>query len=204
MISLIALLAVLGLGVVGWMTGRARARLFYTGRGSAQALPVYHAWHLALWAAVPAVIVWLVWQSVWPGLALDAAVSGPVGAKMPDADLARGSLISEAWMLVNNPDAGTFNPLAPELAAALGEAKTQFEWIGAALTLIAGFAGAAWGYTRVNAAYPARTRVEEGIRKPDLAERHMHASPHQGRRDRLAQTTDDRVILRRDDHPAAL
>ena len=163
MISLIALLAVLGLGVVGWMTGRARARLFYTGRGSAQALPVYHAWHLALWAAVPAVIVWLVWQSVWPGLALDAAVSGPVGAKMPDADLARGSLISEAWMLVNNPDAGTFNPLAPELAAALGEAKTRFEWIGAALTLIAGFAGAAWGYTRVNAAYPARTRVERAV-----------------------------------------
>ena len=163
MISLIALLAILGLGVVGWLTGRARARAFYTGRGSAMALPVYHAWHLALWAAVPALVVWLVWQAVWPGLALDAALSGPLGAQMPESDLARNSLISEAWMLVSNPDAGTFNALAPALAEALREASARFEWMGAALTLIAGFAGAAWGYTRVTASFPARTQVERAV-----------------------------------------
>ncbi len=52
------LLAVLGLGLVGWFAARGRARLLHTGRGTMHSMPGYHGWHVALWIVFPALIAW--------------------------------------------------------------------------------------------------------------------------------------------------
>jgi len=54
------LFLILGLGLVAWITGRARASIFVREgagktRGYVNSLPSYHGWFLALWAVLPAI-----------------------------------------------------------------------------------------------------------------------------------------------------
>lgn len=160
MISQIVLLVVLGLGVAGWFAGRARARSLYTGRGSLAAVPSYHGWHVALWALVPALVVWAVWAGIAPGLVRAAVLADPAAASLPAFDMERDAILAEAQALARDPFAGAFNPQAEKLAPVVGAIQTRFGLIGAALVLLVGFAGAAWGHTRVRSDFPARTKVE--------------------------------------------
>ena len=55
-LSPLVLLAILGLGLVGWYAARSKARLLYSGRGSLHSTPGYHGWHMALWVVAPALL----------------------------------------------------------------------------------------------------------------------------------------------------
>jgi len=160
MISLIVLLAVLGLGLAGWFTARARARLLYTGRGSLHSMPVYHGWHLALWIIGPALVVWAIWAAVSPELVLWSVLADPAAARLPVMDLERFAVLAEARTLATNPDAPVFQALSSELAEPFRVAQTRYGLIGALIVAIAAFAGGAHGLTRVKAGFTARTRVE--------------------------------------------
>ena len=163
MISTVVLLTVLGLGLAGWFAARARAQALYSGRGSLHSMPVYHGWHLALWIAIPALVVWTVWQAISPGLIESTVLNGPLAAKLPIFDVERQSILAEAWTLAGNPSAIAFNPLAAEFAEPLRGAQNRFGLIGAALVALFAFVGGAYGYTRIRAAFPARTLVERVI-----------------------------------------
>ncbi|MCB2080817.1 MAG: phosphate ABC transporter permease subunit PstC [Novosphingobium sp.] len=163
MSSLIALLAILGLGVVGWFAARARARLLYSGRGSMDSTPGYHGWHLALWIVIPAFLAWIAWEAVAPGLVESAVLSSPLAEKLPAFEMQRHAVLSEARIIAANPDAAAFNPLARELAEPMREAMGRYGLIGAVLVVIFGFAGGAYGFTRVRAHFPARVRVERAV-----------------------------------------
>lgn len=163
MISLIVLLAILGIGLAGWFAARARARLLYTGRGSLHSMPNYHAWHMALWIVVPALLAFGIWSSISPDLVQQAVLADPAAAKLPAMDMERQAILSEARALAKNPDAAAFNPLAEELAEPFRAAQLRFGLFGAALVVIVAFAGGAFGFTRVRAGFAARTWVERAI-----------------------------------------
>lgn len=163
MISLVVILAILGLGLAGWFTARARAQLLYTGRGSLAATPGYHGWHMALWIIVPALAAWALWSAISPHLIQSAVTSLPIAAKLPELEIERQAVLAEAWMLASNPDAGFFYPLSAELAEPIREAQTRYGLIGLALVCIVAFAGGAYGFTRIRSGFPARTRVERGV-----------------------------------------
>ncbi|MEZ5743962.1 MAG: phosphate ABC transporter permease subunit PstC [Sphingomonadaceae bacterium] len=163
MIFAIVLLTILGLGLVGWITARARARLLYTGRGSMHSMPGYHGWHLALWIVIPALLAWFVWSAVSPGLVESAVLSDPAAASLPDFDMERQAILAEARTLANDPSAIAFNPQAEQLAGPYGEAQTHYALIGVALTVLLGFVGGAYGFTRIREDFPARTRVEHAV-----------------------------------------
>ncbi len=163
MISSITLFTILGLGLVGWFAARARAQSLYSGRGSLHSMPAYHGWHLALWIVVPAFVVWAMWQAISPGLVESAVLTGPLAAKLPAFDVERQSILAEAWTLAKNPSAVAFNPLAAEFAEPLRAAQNRFGLIGAALAALFAFSGGAYGFTRIRAAFPARTLVERMI-----------------------------------------
>jgi phosphate transport system permease protein len=163
MISLIVLLTILGLGLAGWFTARARARLLYTGRGTLHSMPTYHGWHLALWIVIPALSAWAVWSAVSPDLVQSAVLAEPAAAKLPAVEMERQAILAEARALADNPGAAAFNPLAEELAQPFGAAQNRFGLIGLALACLFAFVGGAYGYTRVCSAFPARTRVERLI-----------------------------------------
>ena len=163
MISVIVFLAIAGLGLVGWITARARARILYAGGAAVKATPGYHGLHMALWIIGPALAIWLAWSAIAPERVISAVLGQPVADTLPAPGFERQSILGEAWNLAANPDAGVFNPQAVELAGPMREARTRFNIIGIVLTLIAMFAGGAYGFTRIRAEFPARTRIERAV-----------------------------------------
>ncbi len=161
--STIILIAILALGLTGWLVARAKAKALYSGRGSMHSRPGHHALHMALWVVIPALIGWALWAAISPGLISTAILSDPAAASLPKEAMDRDSIISEAFQLASDPGASAFNPLATQMVAPIRAAQAKFFWIGAALTLLIAFAGGAFGFTRINAAFPARTRVERAV-----------------------------------------
>src|SRR5690606_21646157 len=64
------LLVLLGLGLVAWLSARARAAAFSGGTGTARphSLPSQHGWYVAMWTLVPALLFLLVWTNLSGGL----------------------------------------------------------------------------------------------------------------------------------------
>ena len=163
MITLVVILAILSLGLAGWFTARAKARLLFTGRGSLHSVPVYHGWHMALWIIVPALLAWIVWSSLSPAFVEAAMLSDPAAAQLPEFGMEREAIMGEAKSLAANPDAAVFNPLAAELAAPARAAQTKYGLIGAGLVLLLAFVGGGYGFTRIRAGFKARTQVERVV-----------------------------------------
>lgn len=154
---------VAGLGLIGWLVARAKAQKLNTGRGALHSRPGHHGWHFALWIMVPALIGLLTWQSVSPGVIHQAVLADPAAASLPMMDMERNAILSDAYALAANPNAAVFNPDAQKLVGAVQAAQTKFSLFGALITLLLAFAGGAYGYTRITAAFPARTHVERVV-----------------------------------------
>ncbi len=163
MVSTVLLIAIAALGLIAWFAGRAKAKLFVSDGRGAYSRPHYHAWHLALWVVVPALLAWLVWQWISPQLVLSAVTSLPIAEQLPASDFERQAILAEAWRLASNPSAGSFYPLAQQLAGPIAEAQFRYAIIGAVITLIVAFTGGAYGFSRLRAGFPARTRIERGV-----------------------------------------
>ena len=163
MINTIILLALAAFGLLGWFAARSKARLFTADRKTSYSRPEYHAWHVALWVIVPAIIAWLAWQTLSPQLVVSAVSALPVAQELPVSEFERSALLAEAVRLAGNPDAPSFYPLAKELSGPIAEAMSRYALYGAVIALIFAFAGGAYGFSRVRGDFPARTRVERGI-----------------------------------------
>ncbi|WP_333604840.1 phosphate ABC transporter permease subunit PstC [Novosphingobium sp.] len=157
------LLAVLGLGLVGWFAARARARLLRTGRETLHSMPGYHGWHVALWILVPALLAWTVWSVAMPGFVEGAVMTEPAAAQLPAEPMHRAAILAEAGALAADPSAAAFDQQAQALAEPMRAAQTRFAIIGALLVLVVAFAGGGYGFTRVRAAFPARAQVERAV-----------------------------------------
>jgi phosphate transport system permease protein len=159
----ILFLCIAAFALIGWAAGRGKARQLNTGKGALHSLPSYHGWHLALWTVIPALIGWVIWSAVSPGLISAAVLASPDAALLPSGAMERDSILSEAFQLAANPGSAAFNPLAEKFVAVIRAANSKFAWIGAALVAVLAFSGGAFGYTRVTARFPARTRVEFAV-----------------------------------------
>ncbi len=163
MSSTIVLFAILALGFSGWFVARAKANLLYSGRGSMHSRPGHHAVHMALWVIIPAFIGWALWAILSPGLIQGAVLSDPGAAILPEDPMLRDAILSEAFQLVGDPSTLVFNPLANQMLDPIRAAQSKFAWIGAGIAALLAFTGGAFGYTRINASYPARTRIERAV-----------------------------------------
>ena len=152
-----------GLGLIGWLVARAKAQKLNTGRGALHSRPGHHGWHLALWIMVPALMGLTMWNSVSPGLINSAVLADPAAANLPAMDMERNAILAEAFALASDPGAAAFNPDAEKLVGAVKAASAKFAMIGAGLVALLAFAGGAFGYTRITARFPARTRVERFV-----------------------------------------
>jgi phosphate transport system permease protein len=157
---LFILIAVLGLGLIGWFTARAKAQKLRTATTPLRALPYYHGWHLAVWILIPALAGWAIWAAASPGLINAAVLASPAAASLPAMDMERSAILSEAYAIALSPGSAAFNPLAEQFVAPYQAAIAQFNWIGAALVLLLAFAGGAYAYTCVRPSFPARARIE--------------------------------------------
>ncbi len=163
MSATLLLLCLLGFGLIGWVTARAKAQGLNTGKGTLLSLPRYHGWHLALWIVIPALLAWLVWTAISPGLINAAVLASPEASGLPAVGMDRDSILAEAFQLAANPGSVAFNPLAEKFVGIVTSTSAKFNWIGTALVALLAFCGGAFGYTRIKAKFPARSRVEFAV-----------------------------------------
>ncbi|HEV2746156.1 MAG TPA: phosphate ABC transporter permease subunit PstC [Allosphingosinicella sp.] len=159
-LAAIALL-IIGLGLVAWLSARAKAMaLAVPGKPRPHSLPGYHGWYVALWAVLPALAFLAVWGSVWGGLVTQAVLDSPAAAALPAEPMQRGAVLSEARSLADGSLQTAFNPVSETLAPAYAEASERYLLIGGGVALLLAFAGGAFAFTRVSPHFRARTRVE--------------------------------------------
>ena len=162
------LLVVLALTGAAWAAGRSRAWALAADAGGIRrmhSLPVHHGALVALWCALPAIALVIVWQLVEP-LYLDGVVADTV----PESISSRGERAvalyrNEVENLVATGDASGIDD--PDKRR-LGEAILGVRSLGAAamtvLALVAAAAGAAFAWRRVRPDGHARTGVEAVVR----------------------------------------
>jgi phosphate transport system permease protein len=72
------LFLVAGLGVIAWLTGRARAARFgAASKHRLHSLPGQHGLYVAMWTVIPTVIFVIAWNIITPSLATDAVLRAP-------------------------------------------------------------------------------------------------------------------------------
>jgi phosphate transport system permease protein len=161
-------LLIAGLGLLAWLTARARAAAFVSGGGGdaggggarPHSLPTYHGWYVALWAVIPALLFIIVWSGISGGLVTQSVLSDPAAASLTAEPMQRDAILSEARALADGSIQAGFNPEAEALAPAYRAAESRYGLIGAAAALLLAFAGGAFAFSRLSPSFRARTRVE--------------------------------------------
>ena len=157
--SLPIVLLVLGLGLVAWLTARAKAFSFARD-ARAHSLPSYHGWYVALWAMIPALIFLAAWSSLSSGFVTRQVLDSPAAMSLTAEPMQRGAILNEARALAEGNVETAFNPKALTLAPAYRDASNRYTLIGGLAALLLAFAGGAFAFTRVSPHFRARTRVE--------------------------------------------
>jgi phosphate transport system permease protein len=159
------LFLVLGLGLVAWIVGRARAATFVRAakgqrRGQVNSLPSYHGWFVAVCAVAPAIFFMFVWQSISPSLVTNMVLEAPAAADLPLDGFARAAILSEARTIARGLQDTAFQAQSGAFVPLYREALSYYNWLGLAATILLLFAGGAFAFTRLKPDFRARTKVE--------------------------------------------
>ncbi len=158
------LFLVLGLGLIAWITGRARAAAFVKAdRTNLNSLPSYHGWYMALFAVVPPLLFLAVWGAIVPALQTDMVLSAPAAQGLPMDGFARASILSEARAIASGAQDTAFQPMAEQFVPLYRAAIAHYNWIAVAATVLLLFAGGAYAFTRLKPDFRARTKVERVV-----------------------------------------
>ncbi len=161
-LTLLFVLAI-GLGVIAWLVGRARAGQFTVPARAQHSLPSYHGAYVALWTTLPALLFATVWVGISPGLVTQRVIASPAAAVLSGDSVERRAILSEARGLAEGELQAAFNPTAASLAPEYSAAKLHFGLIGLVLTGVLAFAGGLYAFSRVRPEFRARTQVERVV-----------------------------------------
>ena len=161
----ILILLAFGLGLVGWLAGRARARAFRLAapQGRINSLPQFHAWYVALWVTVPALLFAMLWDAISPGLILQHVLADPAAAALPAFGFEREAMMGEARAVATGAARAVFNAEAEGLVEPYRTALVRYQSIGLVITLLMIFAGGAFSFLRLKPEFTARTRIERAV-----------------------------------------
>lgn len=158
------LFLIFGLGLIAWITGRARAIAFVRQsrgkRGSVNSLPSYHGWFVAVCAVVPALIFLMLWQSISPALVTDMVLKAPEAASLPHDAFGKAAILSEARNMAMGLQDAAFQKQSELFVPHYRAAIRHYQWVSLAATLLLIFAGSAFAFTRVKPDFRARSLVE--------------------------------------------
>ena len=160
----LALVAVLAIAVGGFWLAFAKARqLRAASTGRINSLPIYHGAYVALWAAAPALLLLAMWAPVQTGLVNQAVVSSPEGQALPDFDMQRDSILTEAREIARGEREAGFNAESSALAPHFAEAESRFATVGGAVVILVALGAAVLALRRTGVTFRARTGVERWL-----------------------------------------
>ena len=159
------ILIAIGLGLAGWLAGRAKAWSFQKSQPEARpfARPVYHAWYVALWVVVPVLIFAVIWSAIAPQLVMQSVLASPAAESLPAFGFERDAWLAEARAVATGAAQSTFNEGAQALIEPFRSAISRYNWIGIIVTVLIAFACGAFAYLRVRPDFKARTKVERTV-----------------------------------------
>lgn len=155
---------ILGLGLIGWLTARARAARFDRGgRKRLHSLPAQHGWYAAAWTVLPPLLFLAIWSAISPGMVRQTILQNPAAAQLSDFAFERDSVLAQARAVAEDPYVGDVDPLARQLAPLVGATRSRYAWIGTAVAALLAFAGGAFALTRIRPDFRARSQVERTL-----------------------------------------
>ncbi len=159
----IALVAILAIAAIAGLFARNRATGLRGGGVRLNSLPNYHAIYIALWAALPAVLLLAIWAPVQTGLVDQTVLASPAGQQLPDFDLARDTILTEAREIATGQREAGFNPESTELAPIYAAANARYAAIGGGIAIVVALAGAFLSMRRIRVDFRARSGVERWL-----------------------------------------
>ena len=156
----IALVAVLAVAIAAGLFARSRANRLRSGGARLNSLPNYHALYVLLWAALPALLFLAIWAPVQSGLVDQAVLASPAGQQLPDFDMARETILSEARDIASGAREAGFNPESAELAPIYAQAGAKYAAVGSAIAVVFALLGGFLALRRLGVDFRARSGVE--------------------------------------------
>jgi phosphate transport system permease protein len=156
----LAAILIVALGA-GWL-GYSRARTMRAGT-RLHSLPVYHGSYAFLWAAIPALLLLAAWAPMQSRLVDQAVLSSPEGKALPDFDMQREAILSEAREIAHGQREAGFNPESTTLAPRIHAAESRYGLIGGAAAIAIALIAAALALRRSAPQFRARTGVERWL-----------------------------------------
>ncbi|MEO0698872.1 MAG: phosphate ABC transporter permease subunit PstC [Pseudomonadota bacterium] len=159
------ILIAIGLGLAGWLAGRAKAWSFQKANPAKRpvARPIYHAWYVAVWIFIPVLAFIAFWSFAAPQFITQSVLASPAAADLPSFGFERNAWLSEARAVASGRAPGVFNEGAEALVEPFREAIGFYNWIGLALTFIIAFGGGVFAFLRIRPDFRARTKVERTV-----------------------------------------
>lgn len=165
MSPIVLILIAMGLGLAGWLAGRAKAWSFQKADPQARpaARPIYHAWYVALWIVLPVLGFVTLWSFISPYFVLRDVLMTPAASALPEFGFERDSWLSEARAVASGNAPGVFNDGALPLVQPFRDALSRYSLLGIAITVLIAFAGGAFAFLRIRPDFRARTKVERTV-----------------------------------------
>src|SRR3954447_8906379 len=146
---------------IGWVS-YARARRFRAAT-RLHSLPVYHGAYAALWAAIPALLLIAAWTPMQSRLVDQAVLSSPEGRALPNFEMQRESILSEAREIASGEREQGFNPQSSTLAPRIRAEENRFALMGGGVALVVALVAAWLAFRRSVPQFRARTGVERWL-----------------------------------------
>lgn len=167
------LILILGLGVFAFYLGRSRSLAVAKPLGGIRnihSLPSYYGAHVALWCALPALLLLGLWM-IFDDLLIDSMVLKSLANGSSSASTSGDSLLLNK---ISNLAQGLLprKGESPELVVAADlmlRLQTISRWAMTALMLTLSLVGLGWGWSRISATFRARPAVEKLIERLLLA-----------------------------------
>ncbi len=165
MSPIMLILIAIGLGLAGWLAGRAKAWSFQTGDPATRptSRPIYHAWYVAVWVVVPVLAFIALWSFAAPQLVIQSVLSSPAAAGLPAFGFERDAFLNEARAVATGNALGVFNDQAQALVEPYREALSRYNLIGIVITVVIALAGGIFAFLRLRPDFSARTKVERTV-----------------------------------------
>ncbi|MEE4154123.1 MAG: phosphate ABC transporter permease subunit PstC [Erythrobacter sp.] len=159
------ILIAIGLGLAGWLAGRAKAWSFQAAEPTRRpvARPIYHAWYVAIWVVIPVLAFIVFWSFAAPQLVVQSVLASPAAADLPSFGFERDAWLSEARAVALGNAPGVFNEGAEALIQPYRDAIGFYNWIGLAVTILIALGGGIFAFLRVRPDFRARTKVERTV-----------------------------------------
>jgi phosphate transport system permease protein len=160
------LIAVIGLAIFGYIFGQARSKSLVGGRvRNLHSRPSYYGFYIALWCAVPALLVAVAWFAFQP-LIVESIVVGGLPHELSSLPQDRlGLLIND---IHNIADGNIPADRATPAVAAAAERLNDLRWIGNTsifvIALALAIAGTGYARARISPELRARNHVETAVR----------------------------------------